>query len=534
MRFLSRPYKTASDKAHLTVSLSILAFILMYGIFFCLMPGYMDEFWYAKDIFAPGQGGVFNGVLNTIRLHCNYDNARVANMIYCFFLLIPKWIGGILATAAFAYVILAGRRLTGINREQGKTSIFKTSFFLFLMAFCLPWYDTMGSECYQFNYILSSMLATMALMLFFGTGRQAHSVAFLLFGIFTGAWHEGFSVPLIAGFSACLVFFPKTRTRNNLFLTIGLIIGFSFLVCAPSFFMRLNSVSENKTLSPGHIAAIILMHPAFVLMFIFTGIALIRKIRLRSPLFICLVAAAVCSFVIHIFSTKVPRTGWFCELSSIFAILIISNSKPTKPGESKRWSKFSTTASIILLGLTFAHLIIVDMNVIKIRNQFNYALKSYVKNPAEPIFMDFDTEHTANLLSWYAPDYTLFNAPANILLISEYFDNGHEFRVIPARLADASSENGTPVNSNLDIRQLDSHLFMPTDSTDNFEIIADVDFGIIKRRNVRLICYPFVSRKDDRRYAYIYPWRCMIEGKLGCINEIIEYDSSLRRPSCQD
>ena len=531
MQLFSLPHKTASGKAHLIVSLSILAFILMYGFFFCLMPGYMDEFWYAKDIFAPDQGGVFHGVLNTIKFHCDYDNARVANMIYCFFLLIPKWIGGILATAAFAYVIIAGRRLTGIYREQGKTGILKTSFFLFLIAFCLPWYDTMGSECYQFNYILSSMLATMTLMLFFGSNHRALPIVFLLFGILTGAWHEGFSVPLIAGFTACLIFFPKTRTRNNLFLTTGLIIGLSFLVCAPSFWMRLNSVSENKTLSLGHMVAIILMHPAFVLMLVFTGIALIRKTKLRFPLLICLIVAALCSFGIHIFSTKVPRTGWFCELASIFAILIISNSKPTKPGESKIWSKFSMVASLFLLGFTFIHLIIMDMNVIKIRNQFLYTIESYKRCPSEPIFLDFDTEHSANLLSWYAPDYTLFNAPANILLISEYFDNGHEFRVIPSRLADASSENGIPVNSNLDIRQLDSHLFMPTDSTSNFEIIADVDFGIIKRRNVRLICYPFVSQKDGKRYAYIYPWRCMVEGKLGNINEIIENNPSLRGAS---
>lgn len=103
-----------------------------------------------------------------------------------------------------------------------------------------------------------------------------------------------------------------------------------------------------------------------------------------------------------------------------------------------------------------------------------------------------------------------------------YYHDGDDdrFLAVPSELRGVTRESGHPVPGNTGLRETEGRLFMPTDSVRMGEFAADVDFGPVARQGVRMIYYPFVSEADGRRYAYVYPWRRVIEMRIGGIRSV--------------
>lgn len=489
-----------------------LLFIATIAFFFVGMPRYVDDFWYAENIRpwieGRGAGSPWPAIVETWRFHYLTDNARLANVLIVPLLLLPKWMGSLpaaiaLGAAAVWLAAMAARRL----------GFFSSALVMFLMAYCLPWYDVMGSEDLQINYHIPTLLAVWCMAIFLGKARPYGIAGAFAVGLVTGAWHEGFAVPLLAGMAVAAISYRDYRRPECLAVAAGLAAGLIYLLACPAFFNRAAEAAEIFTLS--RIAVVAASHPAFLLACLLSAAMLLsprRRRRLAEPLYIILMVSAVVSIGIQLVATRTPRTGWWGEFASIFMVVYLLRGV----ADSRSITVKAAAAAMALLA--FAHQALTDYYTVVIRRDFDKAIANYsLPEPAQH-FADFVTEHEAPLLAWFSPDFNLFTSRANREIIKDYYhpDDGHEFAVIPEELRMATPATGTPLGGNIGARSIGGHIFMPdpgVEGADEFE--ATINFGRFTRRGMRVFYIPFTSEADGRRYLYLYPWRAIIEYRLG-------------------
>ncbi len=51
--------------------------------------------------------------------------------------------------------------------------------------------------------------------------------------------------------------------------------------------------------------------------------------------------------------------------------------------------------------------------------------------------------------------------------------------------------------------------------TESDEFTATIDYGRFSKNGVRVFYIPFTSQADGRPYLYLYPWRAIIEYRIG-------------------
>lgn len=107
-----------------------------------------------------------------------------------------------------------------------------------------------------------------------------------------------------------------------------------------------------------------------------------------------------------------------------------------------------------------------------------------------------------------------------------YRDDDVEFTVIPKELEYVTINSGSELGGNSGVREFKSRLFVTLgcitseDAMQSGEINAGIDFGFSTKNNVRVFYYPFISKADGKSYAYLYPWRTIIEMRLGDVRSI--------------
>lgn len=265
---------------------------------------------------------------------------------------------------------------------------------------------------------------------------------------------------------------------------------------------------------------VLFLQPCFIIMIATILIVYIIKKRniLKNTLVIILFISAVSSVLIHIFSSRSPRAGWWGEFASILLIIYVLHKLLPLKKQTYRIKNFIYYLLWIISGV---HMIVVDYYSIKIGDSFEKAINEYRSNK-DIVYQKIITEIDSPIITMLSPDFTLFNSPTNLEMINNYFNvkgTKCEFKVIPLELKNINSMSGESIPGNTKIRRIGNKLFMPTEELSIGEMTGEVNFGILKRK-VRLIYYPFISERDGKRYAYIYPWRCVIEMKLGNLSEI--------------
>ncbi len=496
------------------INISVLVLYLTgTAVFLCGMPGYSDDFWYAGDIIRHGAGDSLQGIFRTISLHFHGDNARIANMVFCFFLLLPKIAGSALASVIWAYSVVAGLKLADIRATSASVLVIPA---VFLFSFTLPWYDLTGTECYQFNYVVPTGLSVAFLLIFFER-QDSNVLVSIVLSLLTGAWNEAFSIPLLCGCGAAFVTSGRLKSRRNLLMLICLATGICFLMLAPAFRVRLHNVTSANAYTADEFVRVIARNPAFLLMLAAAIVSVFksgRKSVIFNPINTALWVSAITMSAIHLISSRSAHAGWWTQFASVLVILSVAR-QFLQDGECwPRW-KFLLVAVPGTL-LTLSHWVMVDIHALRIRGQMEQALAAFKKNPHETVFLPLTIDLDSPLICTLAPDFTVFLTPFNNELITRYFDNGHSFSVIPSGLEYADIPHSRPIDGNTEIRVSDSGLlFAPTEREKVFEFRADVDFGRIHASDVKIVGYPFVSKADGKRYAFIYPWRRLIEYRLG-------------------
>lgn len=507
-------YLMITDRPRLTVAVMLTCAVVMYAIFLCVMPLYADDLWFSSDLrHNPG----WEGVTATWYDHYLTDNARLGNILLVPLLLLPKFVGSSVAALCWGWALWKGGETAGLRSDRWPG----WAVWLALTCFLLPWYDSIGSLCYQMNYLVPTALTLLAARM---AARRPDRRPLLCFaaGLTAGMWHEGFSIPLVCGLAAAIVCFRPMRDKRVAALTLGVATGIVWLLACPGFTNRMQMVTQPAT---DYFFTLIgmktILHPALLLLVLAIAILSLRREavrQLKTPLDIILLVSAAASYVIHLASLLAPRSGWWCEFASMILLIRVC-SHIRLPRSCPALGR----GIALLLGLlTLWRLANIDMAAIHISRDFRQAMSQYEENPAKSIFMDFPTEHDAPAINLLAPDYTLFLSP-----VYRDFHNGYlgatdstEFIVTPAALRRVTSRSGETVAGTAGVRRLDGLMYMPSDSLRSYEFSADVDFGVTRRHGVRMLALPFRSEADSCRYVWLYPWRQVILMKLGDITRV--------------
>lgn len=510
------------------IRLAILtAFTACWAVMFCFMPLYVDDLWFGLTlrpwIDGSASGFPFSEIWNVYVHHWQVDNVRLANIFYVPTLLLPRWLPSIFIALAWGVAIYWLARLL----ELPKRGVGLFSLLLFFLAFALPWYDSIGALCYQFNYPLSSFVAIGAIYYAF---RGRNWLIALLVGLILGAWHEGFGIPLLFGLGFAFLLSHQLRSPHVLALLIGILLGTAWLFISPAVTSRAPGAETIFSLS--RFSYLLTLHPVFWLMLILIAISLFKKrgSQLASPLFIVFAISAIVSYGIHFATVNAPRAGWWCELASAAAVICLVK-------DYKVPRALPVLVGGLLLLLSFAHLIIVDVYSVRINTFYRQAVADYLKSPNGTVFASFTDEYQAPLLAWNMPDFTILLSRFSTETLAKYYDRElTPPSLVPAELQNFTATQGVPVSGikslcrvgdrlvvpATDLPKLSS-LYIPQEASDNpvpGEFNASVDFGYKIKPNTRIIAHPFVSKADGNLYYYLYPWRCFLEMHLGSLKSI--------------
>lgn len=503
----------------------LVLFTLTFAFFFIGMPRYLDDLWYSVHL-KPWFDGVpgaspLSGILETWTDHIATDNVRLANIVFVPFLLLPKWVGSGIAAVLWGLAMYRGALMAGINPRRLTVWLCLA---MFMWAFFLPWYDCMGVENFQFNYIWATFLAVAALKVFFSDSDRNKALTFIL-GITVGTWHEGFTAPLIASFSAVLILFPSKRNARRWWLLAGLSCGMVWMLAWPASWNKVSEDAVENGFGLSRLLYLCFQHPAFLLMLLTVLTAVCRerwRKLLRDPFILALIISALVNFAIHFVTTRTSRPGWWGEFCSVLVIVGLLKRMCTEC-RSRHATPYIYIASALLLSLTFIRQALVDYYTVSVSRAYCRALNEHIHTGKNTVFAEVPEEHTSPLICMFAPDFTPLLAPVNLLFVNMYFhpDNDGTFNPVPQELRRVTSDTGTPVppidgGTDLHIREIDGRLFMPTEEEEGWsEFTAQVDFGYTVKDNVRMLYHTFTSEADGHRYAYLYPWRRVVEMRLG-------------------
>lgn len=505
-------------------TLWILLFCVGLGYFLIAMPKGLDDYWFLEK-FCPWlteHGYMFpeNGVnlfktgmpwteiIETWKYRTSYDNARLGNLLVMFFLLLPKWVGSGLAFLSWLYVMYGSIRLTGIDWR--KSPLIPVA--LFLWTFFIPWRNGMSTLVYQFNYVLPSALGVFLLVRLFRKPKLKRgklklcglfAVAFL-----TGWWHEGFSVPILAGLAAVMVLFGKCRTKSFYCVCLGLLAGLSVMMFAPSMHTRIHIVVSGKELisiSRLYEFCVNILYVVFVCLTVFSFRKLKSGImRGKNTLLIFMLVSGFIPILIMIRTYSESRVSWWSHCMSVVGIIML-----LRYCYDRIWMSYklkSMAVASVCIVLFILHLGYNSYYVMLNRKDLLGAEAAYTVNPGEAYFGNVKTCSFLPLIMLNMPD--AFAYTTTPLIINMYLKDGEKpFCMIPKELEYVTEETGRILSGGSgQVKEYKGRLYMAAplgeqETPMQSQLLADYGFGY---RQYKVFYYPYISKADGRRYYWLY------------------------------
>lgn len=318
--------------------------IILFGAYFIISPKFGDDFWYMEafrgwferqGVFYPENGGnifaagfPWEELKYCWKYHWLYDNMRFCNMAVAFFILFPKWVGSGIVSIFWAMAMI-GCAFLGLRENRG---IGPLLIMLAMLIVLLPWYDGMGSEVYQFNYVATSGMALILLLwLIHPSGSKSGYAFLILYSIIFGGWQESFSFPVLGGILASLPLLSGRMRMSWIYSGGGILLGLIWLLFSPHYNGIIQSGEMGISSSnPFYITMLLVAgeHPLFWIAALILGLAAIvkpwkivwRRMWL-SPIYRLLMVSALLSLLLGIFTKPTARVGWWADLASIILIM---------------------------------------------------------------------------------------------------------------------------------------------------------------------------------------------------------------------
>ncbi len=343
-------------------------------IFFYFYPNAIDDYWFLRCIrfhatLAGHSDNLWYGLYGAGVEHYLQDNARLANTVYIFILLLPHVVPAIISTIAFAAAYWLSLELASAN------SLLWFSTVTLMTCVFLPWHDNMFVVMYSMNYVWTAPLM-LACVYIFISKDNFNKWAGLGLGIFTGLSHEGFAVPIIFSMVVMLVFKLIPANKHRLFLLAGLVIGLLWLCISPSIPIRLDEfLNSSERLS------VIKTEWAFYLYLIVWTVCFCsrkwRKIATHRIAIFCLLTGFAV-IPIHLFCHRMRATYPMVLVSIIGTVYLLKNCI----GNCNRKSIIHSISALILV-ITFSHLTIASLRIIDLNKEIGVMNEEISKATAE-------------------------------------------------------------------------------------------------------------------------------------------------------
>lgn len=438
--------------------LAVLFLTIGIGIFFICTPKYADDLWYmtnirywfdAQGIWYPTDGGnifkfgiPWEGIRATMHEHWQTDNARLCNIVVIFFLLLPKLMGSCVALLCWVGAMYYSFKLSGIDWKVSRL----VPVSLAVWSFMMPWSQHMGGLDYQFNYVVSSGL--MLWLLYRMKRGVRNPISYIvLFGasIFIGAWHEGFSFPVIAGLMAVIIFYKKCRRKDVITVLIGLSTGLVLLMIAPCLADKLpREISARNHTFSAFVRAFII-HPAFITFIIIISWAALKnrcENILRNPYMFFIIVSGGVAIIMQFIVTQTRRTGWWADLVSVIGIMYVLHSCFYTKGNNVRKNVIYIISSVCVL----VYWIIVDISTIRFAALSRDVTREYVLENKTIIFKEFRELSYLSVLCLYTPDVKSFHYIPWIVRYYGYYGKHDVLAVIPDCLRNIDSHSGKNID----------------------------------------------------------------------------------------
>lgn len=208
------------------------------GALYAVAPFFVDDLWYslgADGIADPMERAAV--VWTNVVDHLQWDTGRLANILSPIFLaLLPKWAFGVVAAMAVWITLTLGVKYVGKSPMAGAVWV---AFYIL----CMPWLDHLVAVIYGLNYVCTSALAVVVLWaaarLSSAEGVSRRLYPWLCVAAFAAGWmHEGFSVPMAAGFFVYNCAVCWRVPRRLLVMQVCMVAGLIVLASFPALWTR--------------------------------------------------------------------------------------------------------------------------------------------------------------------------------------------------------------------------------------------------------------------------------------------------------
>ena len=500
-------------------------FIVGFGIYFIVMPKFADDYWFMEylkpwfdqqGIWDPdGGGNIFKAgipwkeIIETWQSHYYDDNCRLGNIIVVVMLLFPKWLGSGITLMAFAYAITGSFKLVGIDWRNSML----VPIGLLMYYLSVPWYDMMGSLVYQYNYILPTGLSIWLLnRIFDNKATTKWIVGTFMLALITGAWHEGFSFPLVIGLTVSL-FYRKWRNLNTYMGIAGLLIGLIFLYQSPGMRERgTDAISDGIHLPVWLIIDIVKLYWAYFMAITMIAACLLVKTArdkiIGCSRIVCLTVVCIVPLALLVVVFMEPRVAWLGTFLSVTLCIGILN-------VITEWFRNNTGVIKVTIGMVcvipvIVSLAFIDVDCFKYRTQMHRIVSKFSKDPLlEVVCEDYETSPQKPMIQLDMPGHAFANI--GLMYIHKYY-NSERGRIInfcyilPEKLRGFTSDSGCLVGGENEVREYRGYYVAPYNGADiglkKGCMEMDLGKGYVW---VRINSVVFISEADGKKYIFIDP-----------------------------
>lgn len=419
-------------------AVTLVSFVVLYS----LAPLYADDLWYASSsALATSRWQASLEVWRVVIDHWFWDTGRLTQFFAPPFLTFAHgFVFALVTSALIGCIIRVGRISAGFRIG----SLFASLYLLIVVA-VLPWHDNMLSVVYAINYVWTTAFVMVALWACVRSGDDFsgwRKAGLIIVCLLAGWMHEGFSVPLLAGFCAWMA--VKRVWRPNVYM-LSFALGAIFIALSPA--LRVRSASHTGFLCHflgWEALTVTLVYDClyFIFVALIIGCLMHRYWRKMlsadrnslAPVALCFISAT-CSTLLFLMFYDGPRMGWFSQLMSGLGILLLV--KTIKP----KWSlRTSTTVSALTLLFVALHFATAIISQVKLTREYNEVVRLYRASTDGMVY--YDQQPFKYDLALMLPSYRQLLAKAHIDCFSRYYSPGkRDMVILPTSFAELNDEN---------------------------------------------------------------------------------------------
>ncbi len=356
--------------------------------------------------------------------HFYTDNWRLANLTAAIMYAFPKWLVHVASGGMIFWTIMTMGRMIGLTSRNWQWM----AIFAMLYTVVPVWFEAMVGIDYQTNYVWSTALSLLCFSLFMRSDRVNWFVMLAVGGI-TGAWHEGFAIPLCCAFVALAVLHRQYRTCTRFIMIGGMIVGIMLLLIAPGTGNRIAGIGIHNFID--NLPSLTFANISWMAYVVLCLVALWRKDRMlwKDPLAQLLMVVGAAAATISYYTVAI-RAAWPGQIVGCMGVVYLLH-KYFEP-HGQRWL---TAGAVAALAFVVGHLTEANVMAARLGKEEKTVVAAFVQNQNQTLFTPITEQHEASPLVLGKPYYGVYNNFRGYADFKYYGDlDPKNFKIVDSRL----------------------------------------------------------------------------------------------------